>query len=177
MLSRRTFIILLGGVALAGLAGCDGGEEVALSCEPQPILPGEECAVCGMFITEYPGPKAQVCTRDGEVLKFCSTSDLFVWLLQPDSVPRLLKAYVHDMGITDWEKPSDDAFIDAEVAFYVTEQPVMGAMGPTLASFGSVEDAEAFMAEHGGRQLTYAEVDVAEINALARSYIERTMSD
>ncbi|WP_445000901.1 nitrous oxide reductase accessory protein NosL [Halomonas mongoliensis] len=176
MLTRRKFIIVVGGVTLAGLAGCGGEEEVAVVCEPQPIVPGDECVVCGMFITEYPGPKAQVCTRNGQVLKFCSTSDLFVWLLQPDSVPQLRKAYVHDMGMTDWEHPSDDAFIDAELAVYVTEHPVMGAMGPTLATFGSEEDAKAFMAEQGeGRLLGYEEVDVQVINDLARAHIRRTM--
>jgi len=175
MLTRRKFIIVLGGVTLAGLAGCGGEEEVAAACEPRPFRDDDECAVCGMFIAHYPGPKAQACLRDGRLLTFCSTSDMFVWLLQPDSVPQLLKAFVHDMGVTDWDEPSDDAFIDAEVAVYVTEHPVMGAMGPTLASFGSEEDARAFMAEHEGRLLAYEEVDVQVLNDLARAHIQRTM--
>ena len=175
MLTRRKFIIVVGGVTLAGLAGCGGEEEVAAACEPRPFRDDDECAVCGMFIAEFPGPKAQACLRDGRLLTFCSTSDMFVWLLQPDSVPQLRQAYVHDMGITDWDHPSDDAFIDAELAVYVTEHPVMGAMGPTLASFGSEEDARAFMAEHAGRLLRYEEVDVQVLNDLARAHIERMM--
>ncbi len=175
MLTRRKFIIVVGGVTLAGLAGCGGEEEVTVACEPRPFRDDDECAVCGMYIAHYPGPKAQACLRDGRLLTFCSTSDMFVWLLQPDSVPQLLKAFVHDMGVTDWDEPSDDAFIDAEVAVYVTEHPVMGAMGPTLASFGSEEDARAFMAEHEGRLLAYEEVDVQVLNDLARAHIQRTM--
>ncbi|WP_444678760.1 nitrous oxide reductase accessory protein NosL [Halomonas sp. E19] len=175
MLTRRKFIIVMGGVTLAGLAGCGQEAPQALVCTPQPIEPGDECAVCGMFIREYPGPKAQVCTRSGQVLKFCSTSDLFVWLLQPDSAPQRLKAYVHDMGITDWDSPSDDAFMEAELAFYVTDHPVMGAMGPTLATFGSEAEARAFMAEHQGQLLAYDEIDVAVINDLARAHIRRTL--
>ncbi|WP_043518626.1 nitrous oxide reductase accessory protein NosL [Halomonas sp. BC04] len=175
MLSRRKFIIVLGGVSLAGLAGCSGEEEEQVTCQPLPIESGDECAVCGMYIAEYPGPKGQACLRDGRVLKFCSTSDMFVWLLQPDSVPQLRQAFVHDMGITDWDNPADDAYIEANVAFYVTEQPLMGGMGPTLASFGSEADARAFIDEHDGRLLDYEEVDVAVINALARAHIQRTM--
>ncbi|MFY0989165.1 nitrous oxide reductase accessory protein NosL [Halomonas sp. C05BenzN] len=175
MLTRRRFIIVLGGVTLAGLAGCGGEEEVAAACEPRPFRDDDECAVCGMFIAGFAGPKAQARLRDGRLLTFCSTSDLFVWLLQPDSVPQLRRAYVHDMGATEWERPSDDAFIPADVAVYVTEQPLMGAMGPTLASFGSEEAARAFMAEHEGRLLAYEEVDVQVLNDLARAHIRRAM--
>lgn len=175
MLTRRKFIIVLGGVTLAGLAGCGGEEEVAAACEPRPFRDDDECAVCGMFIAGFAGPKAQACLRDGRLLTFCSTSDMFVWLLQPDSVPQLRQAYVHDMGATDWERPSDDAFIAADVAVYVTEQPLMGAMGPTLASFGREEDARAFMAEHAGRLLGFDEIDVQVLNDLARAHIQRTM--
>ncbi|WP_163577152.1 nitrous oxide reductase accessory protein NosL [Halomonas faecis] len=175
MLTRRTFVIVLGGLSLAGLSGCGGEEQSSIACSPEPIGDGDECAVCGMFIANYPGPKAQACLRDGRLLKFCSTSDMFVWLLQPDSVPQLSQAFVHDVGRTEWNAPSDDAYIAADTAIYVTEQPLMGAMGPTLAAFGSHADAEAFMAEHGGRQLAFEEVDVATINELVRSHVQRGM--
>jgi len=173
MLTRRQFIIVVGGVSLLGLTGCGGEEEASVACAPEPIADGDECAVCGMFIAGFPGPKAQACLRDGRLLKFCSTSDLFVWLLQPDSLPQLRQAYVHDMGQTAWEAPADDAYIAADAAVYVTEQPLMGAMGPTIAAFGDAADAEAFMAEHGGRQLAFEEVDVATLNDLARSHLRR----
>lgn len=175
MLTRRKFIIVLGGVSLAGLVGCGSEETEVVACGPVPIESGDECAVCGMYIAEHPGPKAQACLRDGRVLKFCSTSDMFVWLLQPDSVPQLQQAFVHDMGATDWDSPADDAYIEADVAFYVTEQPLMGGMGPTLASFGNEADARAFINEHDGRLLGYEEVDVQVINALARAHIQRSM--
>lgn len=176
MLTRRKFIIVLGGVTLAGLAGCGGEEEqAAVACEPRAFRDDDECAVCGMFITGFAGPKGQACLRDGRLLTFCSTSDLFVWLLQPESLPQLRQAYVHDMGATDWETPSEEAFIPADTALYVTEQPLLGGMGPTLASFGSEEAAHAFMAEHEGRLLAYEEVDIQVINDLARAYIEHTM--
>lgn len=176
MLTRRKFIIVVGGVTLAGLVGCSGEEEqAAVTCEPRPFRDDDECAVCGMFVAGFAGPKAQACLQDGRLLAFCSTSDLFVWLLQPDSAPQLRQAYVHDMGVTDWEQPSDDAFIPADTAVYVTEQPLMGGMGPTLASFGSEEAARAFMAEHEGKLLAYEEVDVQVLNDLARRHIEHSM--
>lgn len=168
MLTRREFVLVICGLSLASLTGCGKEESVVVHCEPQPIHDGDECAVCGMYITEYPGPKAQVCLRDGRVLKFCSTNDLFVWALQPDSVPQLLRAYVHDMAQTDWERPSDDAFIEADIAVFVTDTPLQGAMGPALVSFGSREAAETFMQEHGGRAMAYSEVDWDTLNELVK---------
>jgi copper chaperone NosL len=169
MLSRRAFIVLVGGLSLAALHGCGRRDVEPVVCTPQPIEPGDECAVCGMFITEYPGPKAQACLRDGHVLKFCSTSDFFAWMVQPEAAPSLLKAYVHDMGVTDWDEPSDDAFIEAGIAYYLIDTALRGAMGPTLATFGSREAADAVMSEHGGRLLRFEEVDTETIIRLVRS--------
>lgn len=172
MLSRREFVLVICGLSLASLTACGKQEAVTVHCAPQPIVDGDECAVCGMFITEYPGPKAQVCLRDGRVLKFCSTNDLFVWALQPESIPLLLRAYVHDMGRTDWEQPRDDAFIEADIAVFVSDTPLQGAMGPALVSFGSREAAETFMQEHGGRAMAYSEVDWDVLNALIKQGFE-----
>ena len=168
MLTRRQVIQGLGAITILGLAGC-GRDGNQAACAPVPFGAGDECVVCGMYITEYPGPKGQVCLRGGRgTAKFCSTADMFAWLLQPESRALVDAVFVHDMGRTDWQRPADDALVDAREAWYVLGHPLPGAMGPTLAAFALRADADALAAEHEGRVLAYAEIDhdvIHEMNA------------
>ncbi|WP_028110434.1 nitrous oxide reductase accessory protein NosL [Ferrimonas futtsuensis] len=114
------------------------------------------CHQCGMFITRYPGPKgvARVKGQPGDTA-FCSTSDLFQFILQPQNRRQVEQAWVHDLAQTDWDKPSDSAFIPANRAWYVVGSSRHGAMGPTLASFSSRNMAEAFANSYGGKVRAY----------------------
>ncbi len=167
MVKRRTLLVGLGAAPAVYLAGCGSDGPDASACATQPLTDEHSCLVCGMTIVNFPGPKGQVCRRDQTMGMFCSTSDMFAWTLQPESKPATLRLYVHDMGVTDWENPSDDAYIDAHEAYYVIDHPKAGAMGPTLAAFGQRADAEAFAAEHDGRILRFDEVDFDVLSALA----------
>ena len=152
--SLRTGLILLLGFALVA---CSGSEDTA-QVKPDPVHfeSGDECHVCGMAITRFPGPKGQAITeRDQHVHKFCSTRDMFSWLLQPENQNRDHTLYVHDMAQASWDAPDDTALIDAREAWYVVGSGRKGAMGPTLASFAAKADAEAFVAEHGGEVLPF----------------------
>lgn len=141
------------------MAGCDRSEEVTKTLPPVAIEAGDECHVCGMIITNFPGPKGEAYLRGGrKPLKFCSTRDLFSYLLQPESQTMVTQIYVHDMAATDWEHPANTAFVDARSAWYVADQPLEGAMGPTLASFNRREDALDFIKKHGGRLLRYDDI-------------------
>src|SRR5690606_8119875 len=117
--------------------GCERGAEVAdAGHQLEPIVPGDECEVCGMLIDGFPGPKGQAFIRQRSApLKFCSTVDLWSWMLQPEIEGVLEAAYVHDMTAVDWERPDDDRYVDARAAWYVAGHSQRGAMGPTLASF------------------------------------------
>jgi len=42
-----------------GLAGCGEKEEVQQSLEPVAFHDTDECHVCGMIISDFPGPKGQ----------------------------------------------------------------------------------------------------------------------
>jgi copper chaperone NosL len=150
------------------LAGCGESEPVELA-SPVPIEPGDSCHVCGMLIESFPGPKGEAfLDRQGEALKFCSTMDLFAFLKQPENETRLSHAYVHDIGVTPWGDPSDEAFIRAEEAWYVVGHDQPGAMGHTLASFAERSDAEAFREIHGGELLAYADIDLDLLGRLGR---------
>lgn len=151
---------LLAAFAAVVLAGCSGGEQQTRE-KPDAVHfeSGDECHVCGMIISGFPGPKGQAFTeREQSVRKFCSTRDMFAWFLQPENKTRDHTLYVHNMAQTDWETPDDTHLIDAREAWYVTGSRRAGAMGPTLASFASREEAAAFAREHGGKVLAFAEI-------------------
>jgi copper chaperone NosL len=157
---------LLAALAVFTLTACSG-EEAQTTARPDPVHfeSGDECHVCGMIIEGFPGPKGQAFTeKDQHVRKFCSTRDMFAWLLQPENVNRDHTLYVHDMAQTDWQNPNDTALIDARDAFFVVGSDRTGAMGPTLASFAEQTDASDFAAEHGGEVLAFKEITMDHLN-------------
>ena len=158
-------LLLLAG--LVALAGCSESEQVA---EKKPAAvhfeDGEECHVCGMAITGFPGPKGEVITeKQQQVHKFCSTKDMFSWVLQPENIKRDHTLYVHDMAQSEWGSPVDTALIDAREAFYVIGSKRMGAMGPTLASFADSKVADGFATEFGGHVKAFADITMSDLNA------------
>ncbi|MFQ3789793.1 nitrous oxide reductase accessory protein NosL [Halomonas sp. A29] len=151
------------------LAGCRSDADTALA-PAQPITDGDSCHVCGMLIAELPGPKGQVyLNRDETVRKFCSTADMFAFLLQPENANRLSHAWVHDVAVTPWSQPADKAFILASDAWYVAGHTQRGAMGHTLASFKERHHADAFRETHGGEVLAFSDIDLELLTELARA--------
>lgn len=148
------------------LAGCSKEtEEVAEKPAPVHFESADDCHVCGMSVTRFPGPKGEVITeKEQSVHKFCSTRDMFAWALQPENVVRKHTLYVHDMGQTEWASPDDTALIDAREAFYVAGSERKGAMGQTLASFSTEPAAQDFMMEHGGEVLQYDAITLEHLN-------------
>ena len=158
-------LLLLAG--LFALAGCSEQEQVARE-KPGAVHfeDGEECHVCGMAITGFPGPKGEVITeKQQQVHKFCSTKDMFSWVLQPENIKRDHTLYVHDMAQSEWDSPVDTALIDAREAFYVIGSERLGAMGPTLASFADSTAADSFAAEFGGQVKAFADITMDDLNA------------
>ena len=167
MPTRRRVLLGIGAFTLAGIAGCEQPESHHASFKPVPIEDGEECAVCGMIIKNFPGPKGEAYVRGAELpLKFCSTRDLFAYTTQPEAESVLEAVFVHDMASTPWEDPTTDAFVNGHDAWYVADQPLKGAMGPTLASFKERKDAIDFAERHGGRILTAADITASVISQL-----------
>ena len=148
------------------LGACtDRPEETVVKAAPIHFDTSDECHVCGMIITNFPGPKGQVMTeKDQSILKFCSTRDMFSWLLQPENISRKHLAYVHNMAQTEWANPDDTQLINAREAFYVIGSKRSGAMGPTLASFATASEAEAFAREHGGNVLAFADITLDHLS-------------
>lgn len=163
MPSRRHVLLGLGAFTFSTLlAGCGDQAPKPVALHPVPIAAADECAVCGMQIRGFPGPKGEVHVSGREApLKFCSTRDFFAWVLQPEAGASVQALWVHDLGATGWDQPDDAAFTDARSAWYVVGHRRLGAMGPTLASFRERPAAEAFAAREGGRVLAFLDVSVA----------------
>ena len=157
---------LLALLLAVGLAGCGEKEEVEQALEPVAFHDSDECHVCGMIISDFPGPKGQAVDKGG-VKKFCSTAEMLGWWLQPEN--RLLdaKLYVHDMGRSVWEKPDDSHLIDATSAYYVVGTSLKGAMGASLATFADEQAAKRLAEEHGGRVLRFDQIDQALLQEAA----------
>ncbi|MFA9460045.1 nitrous oxide reductase accessory protein NosL [Thiohalorhabdus methylotrophus] len=162
-MTRNLFAAL--SVALLLLA-CSGGGQRTAAPDPEAPDRSAACAVCGMTVVDYPGPKAQLFLKGkSEPRHFCSTRDFFAYLLEGDSprAHRIRALYVNDMGVTPWDRPNktDPAWIPAREAFYVVGSDRRGAMGPTLASFAGRSAAEAFRADHGGEIRRFEDIDRA----------------
>ncbi len=142
-------------VLILSLAACSQPEEV--NYQAQAIHDEDECAVCGMLITRFPGPKGQA-IFDHEHVKFCSTRDMVAFVTDEENSHRISDVFVHDMEKTPWKAPTQDSYIDGRKAWYVTGSNKKGAMGPTFASFANKEAAQNFAQEHGGELQTFSEL-------------------
>lgn len=154
---RRSMTRWLLAVAFASgvwmLAGC--GEDIKPA--PQEITTGTSCALDGMLLLDYPGPKAQIHYDQGPPDFFCDTMEMFAIYTQPEERKRILAVYAQDMGKADWTKPQGH-WIDAKTGFYVANSRRMGSMGPTLASFAREEDAREFVKQYGGEVFRFEQV-------------------
>ncbi len=165
--SRRLALVTVLIVAFL-LAGCD--QQTGTDIVQQPpahFQPGDECHVCGMLIARFPGPRGEAyVSRRERPLKFCSTRDLFAWLLQPETAAVVQSVYVHDMAQTDWAHPEDTRLIDARSAWYVVGSERLGAMGPTLVPFAEPAAAQAFANSYGGQLLRFDEITLQLFESL-----------
>jgi len=146
------------------LSACGKNAEAPVTA--QDITQETFCALDGMLLADYPGPKAQIHYSGQPAPEFyCDTMEMFALLLKPEQARLVAAAFVQDMARTDWNLPRG-AWIDAKSAFYVVGSKKRGAMGPTLPSFGSRESAQKFADAEGGKVLAFAEItpDMARLD-------------
>ncbi len=143
------------------LVGCGEAPQEQMLKQAVAIESSDECHLCGMIISNFPGPKGEAYqSGNDDIMKFCSTRDLFSYLLQPENERQIKEVYVHDMSKTPWQKPEDDYFIDAKSAWFVVGSNQKGAMGQTLASFSKQEHAQAFSENYGGKVYQFKDITI-----------------
>lgn len=166
--STQTLLAMLLGL---GLMACAEPEKEQKSLDPVAFHATDECHVCGMIITDFPGPKGQAVGASG-VKKFCSAAEMLGWWLQPENRIGGAKLYVHDMGRSQWAAPDDSHLIDATQAFYVVglaNSGLKGAMGAVLGVFSEQSAAQKLASMHGARVLRFAEIDQAVLQQSSAS--------
>jgi len=154
--------LLIAILGLLMLAACSRDEAPSA---PQELTAGTTCALDGMLLNDYPGPKAQIHYSEGPPEFFCDTVEMFSMLLRPESARHIRAVYTQDMGKADWKTPRAN-WIDARTAWYVQGSRLKGSMGPTFAAFTQKQDAEAFAQKNGGKVLRFDEVtpDMADLH-------------
>lgn len=146
------------------LSACQPTSDTTAQQPPVAFQAADECHVCGMLITHHPGPKGEAYQQgQPKVLKFCSTRDLFVHLLEPGVAAQIESIYVHDMARSDWQHPDDRHLINAREAWYVVGHPLHGAMGPSPAAFATEAQANAFAKPHQASVLRYAQITLQHL--------------
>ncbi|MFW5948291.1 MAG: nitrous oxide reductase accessory protein NosL [Halolamina sp.] len=171
------------GIAV-GLAGCLGGgsDDVPAAVS----LPDDAtCDVCGMVISEHPGPTAEIFYADQQPAghdnpaRFDSTWEAFQFDFEHEDWSREA-FYVTDYATVDYEIRTDDdqeiisthydadSFVDATEVTFVAGSSVEGAMGRDLIAFSEEEDAESFQSEYGGDIVTFDEVTSELISTLGK---------
>ena len=156
----RTISIAL--LLILGVACTDQeSAEQAMVRQAIAIEQADECHLCGMIISNFPGPKGESYNKSSDtVSKFCSTRDLFSFILQPENKRQVKEIYVHDMSKTPWQRPEYEYFINAREAWYVIGSEKKGAMGKTLGSFAKKADAEVFIDEFGGKLYSFEDISI-----------------
>jgi len=160
-LVAHTVVLLL---AATLLAAC--GKSTDKAAAPVEIARDSYCALDGMLLGDYPGPKAQIhYAGQPEPELFCDTMEMFSLLLKPEQARKVTAVYVQDLDKTSWEAPKG-AWTDAKTAFYVVGSKKRAAMGPTFPSFGTREGAQKFAATEGGKVYPFAEItpDMARLD-------------
>lgn len=164
---RIGFLLLLGML----MAGCSNPDEPEQTLEPVGFHPSDECHVCGMIITDFPGPKGEVVSGSG-VRKFCSTAEMLGWWLQPENNKPGARLFVHDMRHSPWDAPDDGHLIDARTAYYVVGPRLPGAMGAAIASLSDEQSARDLATEHGGKVMRFDEIDQQVLSEAAAKHYD-----
>lgn len=141
------------------LIGCE--KEAAQLPLPQKMTADAIGHYCGMNLLEHPGPKGQIFAASLiEPVWFSSVRDTIAFTMLPDEPKDIEAIYVSDMGkAKSWDKPGADNWVEARKALFVIGSRAKGGMGGDEAVPFSVRAAaEKFVAENGGRIVTFDRV-------------------
>jgi thiamine biosynthesis lipoprotein len=162
------------GCALAIVLAFGCGQEAGdgEGAAPQALTGAEVCAIDGMILSDYDGPKAQILWRDGRRTFYCEAREAFAEWLDRIRRKRIIEFYVQDFSDRGWGNYPDH-WIRAQDAVFVIESEKLGAMGSSFVSFLDSAEADAFSAEHGGRSLRLAEITPDVYAASQQTHLER----
>lgn len=163
-IDRRSLLRMAGSLgAVALLGACGRTPESSVAAAAAEIDPNTVCALDGMLLADYPGPKAQIhYVGRAEPDFFCDLAEMFHLWLNPETVRQVRAIYVQDMGAADWDAPQGH-WVDARSAWYVHGSSRHGAMGPAIAAFATEQGAQKFAAEFGGTVAAFDEIRADQV--------------
>jgi nitrous oxide reductase accessory protein NosL len=128
-------------------------------------IPKGNCAVCGMYVANFPDWAAVVTFKDGTQAWFDGPKDLFnYWLDLKRYAAKRNAADITSVQVKDYYGLKH---IDGRAAFYVIGSDVMGPMGKELVPFASEAAARDFLKDHRGqRVLTFKEITSATLSGM-----------
>lgn len=131
-LTRRRLLCGCAGLMAAGVLGaCSRSGSAGTALAPVEADAKTSCALDGMLLADYPGPKGQLRYKDSEqTVWFCDATELLSTLIAPEQVRPVAAAWVQDMAQADWERPVGH-WIAAQTATFVLGSRKHGSMGPT----------------------------------------------
>ncbi|MBV7378913.1 nitrous oxide reductase accessory protein NosL [Maritimibacter dapengensis] len=148
-------------IPLLILAACK--EDVA--AVPEPVEMTEEALgyYCQMALVEHDGPKGQAHLEGMPApIFFSQVRDVIAYLHMPEQSHAVAIAYVQDMTNATWEAPG--AWMPAREALYVAGSDAIGGMGASeFVPFSDKESAEAFVHDHGGRIVAFADIRTEDV--------------
>ena len=135
---------------------------LSFSLQAQSLSYGEKeaCSGCGMIVSAWPGPKAQVEKAGEGVQTFCSVRCMLCNTLDRSDLDGLA-IRVHDAARVDWEKPDNGPAIDAKKAWFVVGSRRRATMGASVAPFSTEDEARLFQTTWGGTLMSYEELSTA----------------
>jgi len=114
-------------------------------------IPKGNCAVCGMYVANFPDWAAVVSFKDGSQAWFDGPKDLFTFVLDLKRfAAKRNAADITDILVKDYYGLKH---IDGRKAFFVMGSDVMGPMGKELVPFATEASARDFLKDHRGQNL------------------------
>lgn len=145
--------IVLSGTGMAATVDLPDGSKLDLTVA---------CPVCGMKLENSTLGPAAVVFKDGKVIGFDGTGDMFRYVLDPKKYG-FNPSDVKHLFVTEHGTKN---FFDAKTASYVVGSDVAGDMGPEVVPFSKKEDAEKFMADHHGKTVaTYVQITLEDLKS------------
>ena len=142
------------------LSGCNEQKTAAVP-PPQEMTDLAIGRYCGMNVMEHPGPKGQIIlASQKEAVWFSSARDAISFTLLPEEPKDIRAIYVSDMAkAPNWDEPGATNWVDARQASFVIGSRRQGGMGGEEAvPFSDKAAADKFVAENGGRVVSFSEV-------------------
>ncbi len=156
-MEMRPWTVLLVLMLLLAVSG-----QTAEADAPKPG-PGDKCAVCGMFVAEFPNWISVVVFKDGTRTFFDGPKDMFRYLLDLKRYnPTKQAKDVADVFVTDYYTLAP---VDGRKAWYVSGSDIHGPMGQELVPLGKEVDAKAFLKDHKGKKVLKFEDITPEVVA------------